>query len=115
HFGWDENYLYFVVDADDDSLVSRQSGKNIWKDDLFELFIDPDSDGLVWESEKDFQIGFRPERGAEGVRVWSWFQGGEDPVEKGWIKARGYADNKGYMIEGAIRWSHLGILPRPGA
>ncbi len=113
-FGWDENMLYFVVEMDDDSLVSKQKGKNIWRDDLFELFIDSDGDGLFWKDPRDFQLGFRPERGGNGVQAWSWFQNGEDPIQLGWVKAAGYVDNQGYLIEGAVRWSELGIFPRPG-
>ncbi len=113
-FGWDEQMLYVAIEMDDDSIVAKQREKNIWRDDLFELFIDPDADGLYWEDERDFQIGFRPNYGGEGATVWSWFQRGEDPVQSGWVRAHGYADHRGYLIEAAIRWDQLGIFPRPG-
>ncbi len=45
-FGWDEKALYFVADVTDDSLIARKSGKNIWQDDVFEVYIDPQGDGL---------------------------------------------------------------------
>ena len=46
--------------------------------------------------------------------MWSWFQRGEDPLQAGWVRAHGYADHRGYLIEAAIRWDQLGIFPRPG-
>lgn len=113
-FGWDERALYFVADVTDDSVIARKSGKNIWQDDIFEMFIDPQGDGLKWSSPHDFQIGFRPAPGSETVEVWSWFQGGQAESMQGSISARAFVHEKGYLIEGAIRWEFLGMEPKPG-
>ena len=113
-FAWDNEYLYFVVKVTDDDVVVKRSGKNIWRDDLFELYIDPAGDGLFWNDPADFQLGFRPGRDTRELSAWSWFQGGEDPIEKKTAIAKSYTDEKGYIIEGAIRWDSLGIAPEPG-
>jgi len=114
-FAWDESALYFVAQVEDDSIVARQqAGQQLWRDDLLEIYIDPDGDGLYWEDDRDFQIGFRPVPGSDGAMVWSWFQKGEDPTQSGWVKSRSYSDAKGYVIEGSIGWNELGIFPRPG-
>ena len=113
-FAWDEDNLYFVVEMQDDSLVAKQAGNLIWRDDSFEIFLDSDGDGLLWEDDRDFQIGFRPVPGTDEVSAWSWFQQGEDPVQSNWAQARSYSDNRGYMIEGSIRWERLGIVPQAG-
>jgi len=95
-------------------VIVRKSGKNIWKDDALELFIDPGGDGLFWDNPGDFQIGVRAEEETGATRVWSWFQGGEDPSESGAVHARSVVDGTGYILEGRIRWDYLGINPKEG-
>lgn len=112
---WDENALYFAAAVKDDSLVMRKTGKNIWLDDLIEIYIDAEGDGLYWYDKKDFQIGFRPRPEDGGAEVWSWFQGGEDLLRSAQAAARSFADDKGYWLEGAVQWSYLGISPKAGS
>ena len=112
-FAWDKEYLYFVAKVTDDDVVVKRTGKNIWRDDLFELYVDPEGDGLIWGDARDYQLGFRPEQGDKPMVAWSWFQGGEDPLEGKAVRAKSYSDDKGYIIEGAIRWDYLGVTPQP--
>lgn len=111
-FAWDAEYLYFVAKVTDEDVVVKRGGKNIWRDDLFEIYADPEGDGLFWNDPRDFQLGFRPGLGVKEFAAWSWFQGGEDPREGGRVLAKSYADEKGYIVEGAIRWDFLGITPQ---
>jgi hypothetical protein len=111
-FAWDRDYLYFVAKVTDDDVVAKRSGKHIWRDDLFEIYVDPEADGLVWEDPRDFQLGFRPGRDDRELAAWSWFQGGENPLEGGKAIAKSYTDEKGYIVEGAVRWDLLGITPQ---
>ena len=113
-FAWDSDYLYFVAKVTDDDGVAKRTGKSIWRDDLFEIYVDPEGDGLFWNNLGDYQLGFRPGFEEQELAVWSWFQGGEDPQEKRKVLAKGYTDDKGYIIEGAIRWDFLGVTPEPG-
>jgi len=113
-FAWDHQYLYFVAKVADHDVVAKRTGKNIWRDDLFELFVDPEGDGLFWNDPRDYQLGFRPGRDDKELAAWSWFQGGEDPLEKKKVLAKSYTDEKGYIIEGAISWDLLGITPQAG-
>ena len=113
-FSWDENALYFSAKVTDQDLIAKRSGRNIWMDDDLEIFVDPDGDGFVWKNPRDFQLGFRMDPGQSGsVSVWSWFQKSEDPSVTRQVVARGNSYAGGYVIEGAIRWSFLGM--RPGA
>ena len=111
---WDEKALYFAARVTDDEVRVRKTGKNIWQDDLVEIYVDPGGDGLYWYDKSDFQLGFRPRLEDEGVETWSWFQGGEDPAARGAVSSRGYVHSKGYILEGSIRWDYLGIDPQPG-
>ena len=113
-FAWNQEYLYFAVKVNDKEIVAKRNGKNIWRDDLFELFVDPEGDGLYWGDFRDHQLGFRPAQKDVGLGVWSWFQFGEDPSVGGKVLAKSYADEKGYILEGAIRWDFLGISPKDG-
>jgi hypothetical protein len=113
-FAWDREYLYFVTKVTDDDVVVKRTGKHIWRDDLFEIFIDPAGDGLFWNDPEDYQLGFRPGRDDRELAAWSWFQGGEDPLEKKQVLAKSYTDERGYILEGAIRWDFLGVTPEPG-
>ena len=113
-FSWDEKYLYFVAQVNDDEVIEKRSGKNIWRDDLLELYIDPEGNGFSWGSSSDFQYGFRPAKEERDITAWSWFQGGEDLIGSGKVQVQSYVDAQGYILEGAIRWEALGILPQPG-
>ncbi|HNX68141.1 MAG TPA: glucoamylase family protein [Candidatus Omnitrophota bacterium] len=113
-FAWDREYLYFVAKVADNEVVAKRSGKSIWRDDMFELFVDPEGDGFFWNDPRDFQLGFRPGKDDQEIASWSWFQGGEDPSQNKKTVAKSYSDEKGYIIEGAIRWDLLGIVPAAG-
>lgn len=110
-FAWNENALYFYLRVSDNSLMTRTRGKNIWQDDVLEIYIDPQDNGLIWGNAKDFEIGFRPDPDGNAAAVWSWFQE-EDPVPDGKVTAASYVYPGGYLIEGAISWRYLGIRPK---
>jgi hypothetical protein len=110
-FAWSREALYFSIIVDDDSLILNRQGKAIWQDDLVEIYVDPEADGLRWENRKDFQIGFSPHKEDDGINVWSWFQPGIKDFSP-YIAAKGFAHESGYVIEGGIRWSFLGVDPR---
>lgn len=112
-FAWDESALYFALAVKDDSLVLKNKGRHIWQDDLLELYIDPQGDGLYWFQKEDYQIGFKPGDNGQSS-IWSWFQGGEDLSLSGSVAARSFIDQSGYWIEGAVSWSFLEIRPKAG-
>jgi len=113
-FAWDQEFLYFAAKVTDKEIVAKRRGKNIWRDDLFEIYVDPEGDGLIWGDARDYQLGFRPAYKDIEREVWSWFQFGEDPSSGGKVLLSSYADEKGYILEGALRWDFLGILPKDG-
>lgn len=114
-FAWDEKMLYFITKVTDDSIFLKRSGRHIWRDDLLEIYVDPEGDGLEWKNEDDFQIGIRPAKDeSENVQSWAWFQKGGDLLGEGKVVAKSFVDKEGYILEGGIRWDYLGIEPVPG-
>lgn len=112
---WDKDGLYFFVKIRDQDLVLKRTGNKIWQDDLFEIYVDPQGDGLLWNNSDDFQIGFRPGEEDSLVETWTWFGHDENPSEQRGVIARSYIDQTGYVIEGGIQWSYLGIKPQAGS
>lgn len=110
-FGWNDEALFFYAKVNDESLIARKTGRNIWMDDLVEIYVDPEGDGLIWGNSKDMQLGFRPDAVPGKVSTWSWFGEGKDPQNESMIYAQHFADASGYIIEGAIRWEFLGVRP----
>ncbi len=111
-FAWDADYLYVFADVRDDSLVLRNQNDRIWRDDLLELFIDPQNNGLQWGSESDFQLGFRPVPESTKVLQWSWFKSKGQNLNH--IHSAGWVREDGYSIEAAVSWKFLGVTPASG-
>ncbi|MBN1383408.1 MAG: hypothetical protein JW983_00810 [Elusimicrobia bacterium] len=106
YFTWDKDYLYAGFDVTDDKVVCLQTDSDIYKDDVVELFIDPEFNDLVWGSREDFQIGFTPKGD-----TWAWFQGSSAGDN---INIKSKINNDGYTIEAAIKWQFLNIVPEKG-
>ncbi len=66
-----------------------------------ELFINPKRDGLVWLSPDNYQFAYKPDGSA-----MEWFH-------KRPATARIRMTEHGYAIESDIKWTELGIVPKP--
>ena len=110
-FGWNNEALFFYAKVTDESLISRKTGRNIWMDDMVEIYVDREGDGLIWGNDKDLQLGFRPDAGSDRVSTWSWFGEEKDPQQESMIYTKHFEDAAGYIIEGAIRWEFLKLEP----
>jgi hypothetical protein len=113
-FAWDEKFLYFRLQVKDESVTGTKGGENIWRNDCFEIFMDPEDRDLKWGDPESFQMGFSPLPDLKGVRTWSWFQR-EDPVKKRHAEISLKPASSGYEILGKIRWDYLKLTPRAGA
>ncbi len=115
YFMWDQTYLYFAARVYDRDLVFTQNPVDLWKDDAIELFIAPKQKDFEWGRKDCFQIGLSAS-GPEGKpEKWAWFQNGDpgDNVELAskLLDKDVEEEDKGYIIEAAIKWSFLGITP----
>jgi Zn-dependent metalloprotease len=101
---WDEDNLYVLCEVTDDIKIS--DSYDPWNDDCIEVFLDADnSKGSTYDNINDFQFFFR----------WG------DPMARGKMD---YAINEypeiefdmspttsGYILECAIPWEVIGIVP----
>lgn len=109
---WNERYLYFAIEVYDQDIMNRQSGRDIYKDDCIELFIDPKKDKFIWSHPKDFQIGFSPISKNNKSQVWSWFQKISPSSSDIRYKVKRFKNK--YIVESAISWKFLGMKPKNG-
>jgi len=118
--GWDEQNLYFAVTVADDIHVQASEPKFAYYGDSLELQLDTDRNG-DWGpivNSDDFQYVVSPGDFA-GLRPSAFrFQGNDEnwptdaPGTRAEITAVSTAD--GYIIEGSIPWSDMGVRPQGG-
>jgi len=117
YFMWDENYLYFAAEVQDDELVFTRVQADIWKDDVIELFIAPKQNDFVWGQQDCFQIGLAASGPQGHPQTWAWFQNGS-PGDNVKLAARSGANlvagKSGYILEAKIKWMFIGVTPQPG-
>jgi hypothetical protein len=95
---WDKEALHFHADVlDTPAGFSAPTGRR-----SVELFVNPKRDGLVWLTPDNFQFAFKPNGAA-----MEWFH--NKPAV-----ARITPTQHGYTVEADIKWTELGIVPRPG-
>ncbi|MFH1414816.1 MAG: glucoamylase family protein, partial [Elusimicrobiota bacterium] len=112
-FEWDDTYLYFTVEVEDDVVYANRVKEEIYKDDCVELYISSmDSDVLIWGNKDNFQLGFAPDSLDRIPAKYAFFQK-MDPEESIRMKVRG--KKSGYRIEVAINWEFLNMKPEAGS
>ena len=95
---WDKEALHFHADVlDTPPGFSIPAGRR-----SLELFINPKRDGLVWLTPENFQFAYKP----DGTAM-EWFHNRPEA-------ARIRPTEHGYVVEADIKWTELGIVPRPG-
>lgn len=107
---WDESYLYIATKITDNEIVSREIGRDIWRDDCVEIYLDPQNDGIVWGSEKDYQIGISPSGPNNEPQIYAFFQDKIPTKDEIYYEVGNYKN--GYSIELRIRWDFLSFNPK---
>ena len=95
---WDKEALHFHANVLDTPLgFSVPAGRR-----SVELFINPKRNGLLWRTPDNFQFAYDPDGSS-----MEWFH--NRPAV-----ARIQRTELGYSVDADIRWSELGMSPRPG-
>ncbi len=119
--GWDDANLYLLVNVADDIHVQNQTGNQTFRGDSVELQIDADrlGDYAPSVSPDDFQINLSPGDFASIPPSAFRFQGTADgamldATTPHNIIVAARATGTGYVLEAAIPWRDLNVMPGPG-
>jgi cellulose/xylan binding protein with CBM9 domain/uncharacterized protein DUF362 len=115
---WDDDYLYFLVELNDDEIVQDSPDTQWWEDDNVEFFIDADNSkggetpvasGTNYDSVNDFEFGIRPYDtvAANGSNSVQDNTGVDLAVSTDGID--------GWRLEIRFPWDTLGIVPMTGS
>lgn len=96
---WDAAALHFHAEITDTPDGYKYPEK---RNQLVELYINPDGKGLVWTGPKDYQFTYRVGLGARELFNHA-------PNE-----ARITPNAHGYTVEAVIPWTSIGLTPEPG-
>ena len=104
---WDDTNLYVLYEVNDNFLIN-DSG-SAWQDDAIELFIDPDfSRGTTYDGVNDYQLFVEALGGVLSTGINS-------VADTTGINGAVVTGAGGYLVEMAIPWATLGVLPTDGA
>ncbi|MCM8772921.1 MAG: hypothetical protein NC922_07720, partial [Candidatus Omnitrophica bacterium] len=118
--GWRNECLFIAVDVVDDKFVQNMTGKDLWKGDHIEIFIDtkwtPEVKGTFGEGQ--FQIGISPGNLQNTGDIlldippeyYIWRPSNIKIKED--IKVAALKTETGYSIECAIPFKNLNIQPK---
>lgn len=122
---WDDLYLYFLFTASDPDVWSTyaQRDMQLWQEEVVEIFIDPDGDGLNYA-----EVEVNPLNAVFDLLLSKpWGQGGQgfaqwDPLLATAVQVAGTVNNpadtdQGWSAEVVLPWSALGreLLDVPGS
>jgi hypothetical protein len=96
---WDPVALHFHAEVTDTPDGYKQP---LERNQLIELYVDPDGDGLVWTGPRDYQFTYRVGIGAREL------------FHRAPTEARITPTAHGYTVEATIPWSSIGLTPKPG-
>eukprot|EP00831_Metopus_contortus_P050044 TRINITY_DN4191_c0_g1_i1.p2 TRINITY_DN4191_c0_g1~~TRINITY_DN4191_c0_g1_i1.p2 ORF type:complete len:413 (+),score=62.34 TRINITY_DN4191_c0_g1_i1:178-1416(+) len=106
HTAWDEQNIYFLAKITDDIHVSGDGGEDLWKWDHLEIWLQA--------GKKRFQIGIAPKDFTEKstyIHVWHPQEMSQKQRSDiaGQINCAAFKTTNGYIIEGRIPVSSLGM------
>ncbi|MBF0502919.1 MAG: hypothetical protein HQM09_22480 [Candidatus Riflebacteria bacterium] len=67
------NFLFIKISLHDSELVVQSPSEKMYQDDSVEIFLDSESNGLVWSGKKDYQIIVSPSADLKSLRVREFF------------------------------------------
>lgn len=120
---WRNEYLFIAADVTDDRFRQTESGRNLWKGDHVELYIDADPDAEPQRrtlGKGQYHFGFSPgnfRRTGDALFDLKPEAVVFTPIgmiAQGVLIAARQTD-KGYAIEAAVPWSLVGAKPTVGA
>ena len=113
--GWDNEYLYLGVTVRDTQFVQTSSSARLGLGDSLEVLLDTQWEADLTDDElsaDDFQLGFSPGNLKEVSIPEGYLWAPTDRTGPLTIsQVAGRLTNDGYMMEVAISWEELGVVP----
>lgn len=114
--GWDENYLYLALQANDVYYQQNATGAEIFKGDGIEILLDANlhedfhAGSLTAD---DYQLGISAGNGNPGnqMEAYLWYPSHQSGAQASVLLA-GVNTGGGYIIEAAIPWHLFGVSAR---
>jgi len=108
---WDSEYLYVLIDVNDEALVQDSDAGSGWDDDRIEIFIDGDnSKGTSTDGKNDYQYCFRWNNGEVETPIEWYFRDTAENVLEG-VEYAVATTESGYLFEIKLPW--LTIIGEP--
>jgi hypothetical protein len=112
YFAYNSDYLYIAAIINDDSVLSRQQGIDIWRDDCLEVWLDANNDATEFNNMPFnpgcFQINIAPGNDEKETEVYVYRNFNITDLKNNIIAASSMTET-GYIIEAAIPFESLGI------
>ena len=100
---WNWEYLYVLVDVDDEALVQDSDASQGWLDDRVEVFVDGKNNKETSTDENDFQYNFRWNHGQVETPV-EWYN---SPISLEGVEYAVVTTSDGYLFEIKLPWSTM--------
>jgi len=101
---WDSSKIYIAVDAKDDTVVTAQTGGDIWMNDAAEVFFA--TTNAIADHSEHYQYGFTPNE----VK-WNWCNmDGAGSVEPAYAAVKASTVAGGYVIEASVEYAEMTML-----
>lgn len=115
YFSYNKEYLYVAAVIKDDSILSRQKGIDIWRDDCIEIWIDAKNNATEFNNMPFnpgcFQINIAPGVNDKETEVYVYRNFNITDLKDNIIAASMQVED-GYVVEAAIPFKYLGINPQ---
>ena len=100
---WDEEYLYVLVNVNDEALIQDSDPSQGWLDDRVEIFIDGDNAKGDSTDNNDYQYNFRWNFGQVEIPV-EWYN---SPRSLQGVEYGVATTDSGYIVEARMPWSTM--------
>lgn len=101
---WDDSNVYIALEAKDDTVVTAQTGGDIWMNDCAEVFFS--TTNAVGGHDEHYQYGITP----NGLK-WNWCNmDGAGSVEPDYVTLAASETADGYVMEAAIEYGQMASL-----
>ena len=100
---WDDSKVYIAVDAKDDTVVTAQTGGDIWMNDAAEVFFATTNAKPTGDHSEHYQYGLTPNE-----LKWNWCNmDGAGSIDPAYVAVKASTVAGGYTIEASVEYAEM--------